>query len=87
MTHRIMLESGDRGGITALASGVSGMINAQPESLNRPSMVTTSPPTLPTTFIRLLCDMTSSRSGKTAYLGSVSAKSKWRQRLTPERRL
>ena len=50
----------------AAPSGVSGMISAHPESRRRPSIDTSSPPIRPTTFMRLLCDMTSSRSGKTA---------------------
>jgi hypothetical protein len=49
--------------------GASGMINAQPESLSRPSIVTRSPFTRPTTFIKFEADMTSRRSGNTAYLG------------------
>lgn len=69
MTHRIMLASGvDGGGDDVPSPGASGMINAQPDSLSRPSIVTNSPLTLPTTFIKFDCDMTSSRSGKTAYL-------------------
>jgi hypothetical protein len=69
VTHRIMLASGLEGGGEAVPSpGASGMINAQPDSLKRPSIVTSSPFTRPTTFIKFDCDMTSSRSGKTAYL-------------------
>jgi len=67
VTHFIMFTSGVGGG-GDVSSGVSGMIRAQPESLIRPSIVRRSPPTLPTTLSKLLCDMTSSRSGKTAYL-------------------
>ena len=73
VTHFIMLLNGlDEGAAPepelAETSGDSGMINAQPESLSLPSMVTSSPLTLPTTFMRLDWEMTSSRSGKTAYL-------------------
>lgn len=50
------------------------MINAHPDSLNLPSIVTRSPLILPTTFIKLDCDMTSSLSGKTAYLSSADYK-------------
>jgi hypothetical protein len=75
VTHRIILASGLAGGGEAVPSpGASGMINAHPESLNLPSIVTKSPLILPTTFIKLDCDMTSSRSGKTAYLISAMTK-------------
>lgn len=67
MTHRIMFAKGVDGGGDAVPSpGASGMMSAHPESRSRPSIVTSSPLTRPTAFIKLDCDMTSSRSGKTA---------------------
>jgi hypothetical protein len=72
VTHRIILARGLEGGGEAVPSpGASGMINAQPESLNLPSIVTNSPLILPTTFIKFDWDITSSLSGKTAYLSSA----------------
>jgi len=77
VTHRIILARGLEGGGEAVPSpGASGIINAQPESLNLPSIVTKSPLILPTTFIKFDCDMTSSRSGKTAYLISARVESR-----------
>jgi len=73
VTHRIILASGlDGGGEAVPSPGASGIISAHPDSLNLPSIVTNSPLTLPTTFIRFDCDMTSSLSGNTAYLISAS---------------
>lgn len=68
MTHFIIFVKGVRLEGEPLASADSGMTSAQPESRRRPSIVTMSPAILPTTFIRLDWEMTSRRSGKTAYL-------------------